>query len=140
MATSTCQHGITGTGCSYCATSARTATKSTASSPTNGRARQRLLDELCDRLGVARHAETPGSSPARVFAAAAEAANVPSQSMPKIGAAIAAKAGLEWGPGCDNRGHHFEATRVTAEGISTVRDALAILAARRRQPPANSTS
>jgi hypothetical protein len=40
---------------------------------------------------------------------AAAGAAVPTQSMPRIGAAIAAKAGLEWGPGCDNRSHHFAA-------------------------------
>lgn len=137
MSTSTCQHGMTAAGCSYCTRSAPTGV--TTSSASNGRARQRLLDELCDRLGVARHAETPGSSPARVFVAAAGAAKVPTGSMPKIGAAIAAKAGLEWGPGCDNRGHHVEATRVTAEGIATVRDALAILASRRKRPSTTST-
>lgn len=130
MAIDQCQHGMAAAGCSYCRGVA-----SSGSAPmvvnSGVRSRQRLLDELCDQLGIARHAETPGSSPSRVFAAAANSAKVPSHSMPRIGAAIAAKAGLDWGPSCDNRSHRTEATRVTSEGIATVRQALAILAERR---------
>lgn len=135
MAMKECQHGIEESGCSYCSRKAQAGAAGAGNRSAGVRSRQRLLDELCSVLGVARHVETPGSNPSRVFAAAAESASVPKRSMPKIGAAIAAKAGLEWGPGCDNRRHDVEATMVTAEGIANVRQALAILAERRQHKP-----
>ena len=139
MTMSQCQHGMDRSGCSYCSQSAPSRSAGTGERSVARRSRQRLLDELCDLLGVARHVETPGSNPSRVFAAAAESASVPARSMPKIGAAIAAKAGLEWGLGCDNRSQHVEATMVTAEGIETVNHALAILSDRRQHKPEKAT-
>ena len=101
-----------------------------ASGPSSTRSKQRLLDDLCDLLGVARYAATPGSSPSRVFDAAAARAKVKPGSMPTVGAAIATKAGLAWGPQCDNRRHHHEATMVSREGIAVLTEALGILAKR----------
>jgi hypothetical protein len=135
MAEDPCQHGMARAGCSYCSGTLTLASMETVAGPRNGRSKQRLLDDVCDLLGVARHAATPGSNPSRVFAAAAASAKVRPGSMPKIGAAIAAKAGLAWGPQCDNRAHHVEATMVTTEGIAVVRQALSILAERRQQRP-----
>jgi len=63
-----------------------------------------------------------------VFAAAAVRAGVESSSMPDVGAAIATKAGLVWGPDCDNRRTRPSGTVVSREGVGMVVKALRILA------------
>lgn len=124
-----CLHGLDREGCASCGSEPK-ASAVIASAPSSNRSKQRLLDDLCDLLGVARYAVTPGSSPSRVFDAAAARAKVKPGSMPTVGAAIATKAGLTWGPQCDNRRHHHEATMVTGEGVAVLTEALSILAKR----------
>ncbi len=48
--------------------------------------------------------------------------------MPDVGAAIATKAGLVWGPDCDNRRTRPSGTVVSREGVGMVVKALRILA------------
>ena len=126
-----CQHGMARGGCAACADKvAVTSPTVMPSDPPSSRSKDRLLEDLSDLLGVAHYSATPGSSPARLFEAAAATAKVKPGPMPTVAAAIAAKAGLEWGPHCDNRRHRHEATMVTREGIVVVTKALRILAAR----------
>ena len=125
-----CLHGMARDGCASCSGRVSTGSVVTRSGLSTSRSKQRLLDNLCDLLGVARYVVTPGSSPSRVFAAAAARANVEPGSMPTIAAAIATKAGLAWGPECDNRRHLHEATMVTGEGVAVLTEALGILATR----------
>ena len=126
-----CIHGMTRAWCEACRPRPDVdALSSGEASPHGGRSRQRLLDDLCDLLGVARYVAGPGSSPQRVFAAAAERADVAPGPMTEVGAAIATKAGLTWGPECDNRHRRHSATAVTRDGVGVVVQALGILAAR----------
>lgn len=127
MSLDECVHGLERVGCSACGGGG---VATVPASPARNRSKQRLYDDLCNVLGVAPYAVTPGSSPVRVFAAAAARADVQPGSMPAIGAAIAAKAGLTWGPDYDNRRHQREATAVTTEGVAVITQALGILAKR----------
>jgi hypothetical protein len=122
-----CLHGMAREGCASCGGRVAVASPSTPSGAPNNRSKQRLLDDLCDLLGVARFAAVPGRSPSRVFDSAAVRAKVKPGSMPTVGAAIAAKAGLAWGPECDNRRRKHEATMVTREGVAVLTQALVIL-------------
>jgi hypothetical protein len=126
-----CIHGMTAAWCAAC----RTTTTMTASPAklhsVNRRSDQRLFDDLCEILGVARYVPGPGSSPSRVFEAAAVSARVKAGSMPEVGSAIATKAGLSWGTECDNRRKHSGATVVTREGLEVVLKALEILSKKR---------
>jgi hypothetical protein len=63
-----------------------------------------------------------------VFSAAAVRAEVEAGSMPEVGEAIATKAGLVWGPDCDNRRTRQDGTVVSREGVGMVVQALKILA------------
>ena len=92
-----------------------------------GRTKQSLFNDLCDLLGVARYVARPGSNPSRVFKAAATRAEVDSGSMPEVGAAIATKAGLAWGPECVSRGTPKAASVVTREGVGVLVEAMGIL-------------
>lgn len=94
-----------------------------------GELKQDLLNELCDVLGLPREPIGVGSSlPSHVFDAAARAAGVPVGSMPDIGEAIAARAGLTWGPECDSRGSISRGgSTVTKEGLSVMVKALRLL-------------
>ncbi len=130
MSQDECLHGLDRGGCSSCGDRVPTDSRATPSGRPNNRSKQRLLDDLCDLLEVARFAAVPGSSPARVFQSAAARAKVKSGSMPTVSAAIAAKAGLSWGPECDNRRPRQEATMVTREGVAVLTEALVILAKR----------
>lgn len=125
-----CIHGMTRAWCSACRTSTTTTPPSKAASdPYGGRSRQLLYDDLCALLDVPRYVPGPGSTPSRVFSAAAAQAKVEiTGSMPEIGEAIAAKAGLTWGPGCDNGGMSQHPTAVTRDGVGVVVQALTILA------------
>jgi hypothetical protein len=130
MSQDECLHGLAREGCSSCGGRAPTDPQLSRARPPSNRSKQRLLDDLCDLLEVARFAAVPGSSPSRVFDSAAVRAKVKPGSMPTVGAAIAAKAGLAWGPECDNRRHQHEATMVTREGVVVLTEALVILAKR----------
>ena len=130
MSQDECLHGLAREGCSACSGQVQVMSPGKRTAPLNNRSKQRLLDDLCDLLDVARFAAVPGSSPSRVFNSAAARAKVKPGPMPKVGAAIAAKAGLAWGPECDNRRRQHEATSVTREGVAVVTEALVILAKR----------
>lgn len=125
-----CIHGMTKVWCEACRPRPDVEALPSGRAGDAGRSRQRLLDDLCDLLGVARYVAGPGSSPQRVFAAAAERAEVEPGSMTDVSAAIATKAGLVWGPECDNRERRRHATAVTRDGVDVVVKALGILAAR----------
>ena len=94
------------------------------------RSKQNLINDLCDDLDVARYALVPGGGlPPRIFRAAAKRAKVRNGDISKVGAAIAAKAGLAWGPECHTGASRATtAQTVTREGIEVVVRALAILA------------
>jgi hypothetical protein len=100
----------------------------TAADPHGGRSAQLLFDDLCALLDIPRYFPGPGSTPSRVFAAAAERADVAAGSMPEVGQAIATKAGLTWGPSCDNRQSRQHGTVVSREGVGVVVQAMRILA------------
>ena len=131
MSDDECIHGMTPAWCATCqgrkSISGRAAVEFR---PYDGRSTQNLLNDLCDLLDVARYVAVPGSSPSRVFDAAAVRAHVDAGSMPEVGAAIATKAGLSWGPECDNRGIRHGGTVVSREGVGMVVEALGILAKR----------
>ena len=95
--------------------------------PHGGRSAQLLFDDLCALLDIPRYFPGPGSTPSRVFAAAASRADVAPGSMPEVGEAIATKAGLSWGPGCDNRQSRAHGTVVSREGVGVVVQAMRIL-------------
>ena len=99
----------------------------TAVDPHGGRSAQLLFDDLCGLLDIPRYFPGPGSTPSRVFAAAATRAEVSAGSMPEVGEAIATKAGLSWGPGCDNRQSRAHGTVVSREGVGVVVQAMRIL-------------
>ncbi len=99
----------------------------TAVDPHGGRSAQLLFDDLCGLLDIPRYFPGPGSTPSRVFAAAASRADVAPGSMPEVGEAIATKAGLSWGPGCDNRQSREHGTVVSREGVGVVVQAMRIL-------------
>jgi len=99
----------------------------TAADPHGGRSTQLLFDDLCALLEIPRYFPGPGSTPSRVFAAAAARADVAAGSMPEVGEAIAAKAGLIWGPGCDNRQSRDQGTVVSREGVGVLVQAFKIL-------------
>lgn len=127
MSDDECIHGMTRAWCSACRRNTA-APQGAGSDPYGGRSQQLLMDELCDLLDVARYHPVPGSNPARVFSAAAVRADVASGSMSEVGEAIALKAGLAWGPECDNRRRHHTGTVVSREGIGMIVRALNILA------------
>lgn len=91
--------------------------------------KQDLLNDLCEALGLPREPIGVGSSPpSRVFEAAARAAGVRVGSMPEIGEAIAARAGLDWGPDCDSRGSvSGGGSTVTREGLAAMVKAVRLL-------------
>ena len=95
--------------------------------PHGGRSAQLLFDDLCALLDIPRYFPGPGSTPSRVFAAAAARAHVAEGSMPEVGEAIATKAGLAWGPGCDNRHSREQGTVVSREGVGVMVQAFRIL-------------
>ena len=131
MSDDECIHGMTPAWCATC--QGRKSISGQAAvefRPYDGRSTQNLLNDLCDLLDVARYVAVPGSSPSRVFDAAAVRAHVDAGSMPEVGAAIATKAGLSWGPECDNRGIRNGGTVVSREGVGMVVEALGILAKR----------
>ena len=99
----------------------------TAAAPHGGRSAQLLFDDLCALLEIPRYFPGPGSTPSRVFAAAAARADVAAGSMPEVGEAIATKAGLIWGPGCDNRQSRDQGTVVSREGVGVLVQAFKIL-------------
>ena len=127
MSDEECIHGMTRAWCSACRAPIAVAAPAGAD-PYGGRSRQLLFDDLCELLDVPRYVPGPGSTPSRVFAAAAVRAGVESSSMPDVGAAIATKAGLVWGPDCDNRRTRPSGTVVSREGVGMVVKALRILA------------
>jgi hypothetical protein len=98
-----------------------------ADDPHGGRSAQLLFDDLCALLDIPRYFPGPGSSPTRVFAAAAIRADVPPGSMPEVGEAIATKAGLAWGPSCDNRHSREHGTVVSREGVGVLVEAFRTL-------------
>lgn len=122
-----CIHGMTRAWCSACRVP-NPATTPPGTDPYGGRSTQKLFDDLCALLDVPRYVAGPGSSPTRVFSAAAARAEVGTGSMPEVGEAIATKAGLTWGPECDNRRSRQQGTVVSREGVGTVVQALRILA------------
>ncbi|HEY5979184.1 MAG TPA: hypothetical protein VIT41_06055 [Microlunatus sp.] len=99
-----------------------------AADPHGGRSAQLLFDDLCALLDIPRYFGGPGAAPSRVFSAAAARADVAEGSMPEVGEAIATKAGLVWGPSCDNRHSREHGTVVSREGVGVVVQALKILA------------
>ncbi len=99
----------------------------TVSDPHGGRSTQLLFDDLCALLDTPRYFPGPGTTPSRVFAAAAAKAKVAPGSMPEVGEAIATKAGLVWGPGCDNRQTRDHGTVVSREGVGVLVQAFTIL-------------
>jgi len=100
---------------------------STEPDPHGGRSAQLLFDDLCGLLDIPRYFPGPGSTPSRVFAAAAARADVAAGTMPEVGEAIATKAGLLWGPGCDNRHSREQGNVVSREGVGVMVDAFRIL-------------
>ena len=47
--------------------------------------------------------------------------------MPEVGEAIATKAGLDWGPGCDNRHSREQGNVASREGVGVMVQAFRIL-------------
>jgi hypothetical protein len=136
MSDDQCIHGMTPAWCATCRGRKSISGPPAAEfRPYDGRSTQNLLNDLCDLLDVARYVAVPGSSPSRVFDAAAVRAHVEAGSMPEVGAAIATKAGLSWGPECDNRGIRHGGTVVSREGVGMVVEALGILAKRTPEQP-----
>lgn len=121
-----CIHGMTQAWCHVCRTPQLV---DIADDPHGGRSAQLLFDDLCALLDIPRYFPGPGSSPTRVFAAAAERAGVATGSMPEVGEAIATKAGLVWGPGCDNRQSRAHGTVVSREGVGVLVQAFKTLEA-----------
>ncbi|HEY5846294.1 MAG TPA: hypothetical protein VIT42_05840 [Microlunatus sp.] len=95
--------------------------------PHGGRSAQLLFDDLCALLEIPRYFPGPGSTPSRVFAAAAARAGVATGTMPEVGEAIATKAGLVWGTGCDNRHSREQGNVVSREGVGVMVQAFKIL-------------
>jgi hypothetical protein len=133
MSDDECMHGMNAAWCANCADRSRAAAPPTGGSTSDRvRSKQNLVNDLCDVLGVARHNFGPGSTlPQGIFRAAATRAKVRHGTMPKVGAAIAAKAGLVWGPECTNSGTRSgENLTVTRAGLDVMVKALGILAVR----------
>ena len=133
MSDDECIHGMNPAWCANCADRGRAAASpAVKAGGDRNRSKQDLADNLCDVLGVARHHFGPGSTlPQRIFKAAATRAKVRHGTMPKVGAAIAAKAGLVWGPECANPGTSIGGSpTVTREGLDVMVKALGILAVR----------
>ncbi len=130
MSDDECIHGMNPVWCANCAERRRAAAPPSGK-PSDGRTRskQDLVNDLCDVLGVARHNFGPGSTlPPRIFRAAATRAKVRHGTMPKVGKAIAAKAGLLWGPDCASSGTVTGDPTVTRAGLDVMVKALGILA------------
>ena len=126
MSDEQCIHGMTRAWCSACRAPIAAAAPAGAD-PYGGRSTQLLFDDLCALLDVPRYVPGPGSTPARVFSAAAARAKVKGGSMPEVGEAIATKAGLVWSSDCDNRRTRQDGTVVSREGVGVVVQALRIL-------------
>ena len=120
-----CIHGMTQAWCDVCRAPQLV---NTTADRHGGRSAQLLFDDLCALLDIPRYFAGPGTAPSRVFSAAATRADVAEGSMPEVGEAIATKAGLVWGPGCDNRHSREHGTVVSREGVGVVVQALKILA------------
>ncbi|MDN5763105.1 MAG: hypothetical protein L0H41_12415 [Microlunatus sp.] len=128
MSDDECIHGMTRAWCDACRVPTTVTTPAPGTDPYGGRSRQLLFDDLCQLLDVPRYVPGPGSTPSRVFSAAAARAEVDTGSMPEVGEAIAVKAGLVWGPDCDNRQSREHGTVVSRDGVGVVVQALKILA------------
>jgi hypothetical protein len=122
-----CIHGMTQAWCDACRVPATVTSQAPGTDPYGGRSKQFLFDDLCRLLDVPRYVPGPGSTPSRVFTAAAARAGVDTGSMPEVGQAIAVKAGLVWGPECDNRESRRQGTVVTRDGVGLLIRALKIL-------------
>ncbi|GGB90011.1 hypothetical protein GCM10011314_32340 [Knoellia flava] len=94
-----------------------------------GQVKQDQLDRLCRQLGIPTVRVGVGSSlPSHVFEEAARQCGVPRGSMPEIGEALAARAGLSWTADCDSRGTvSGGGSTVTREGLDVINRAVAVL-------------
>jgi len=94
------------------------------------RTKQEALDRLCEILEIPQRLLRPGSTiPVAVFQAAASLAGINQQgSMPEIGEAVAARAGVAWDASCDSRDTPSGGgSTVTLEGMNRLIEALEIL-------------
>ncbi len=129
MSNDECIHGMTTAWCATCSGRNGVAEVPIGKPLHGSRSKQNLLDDLCDDLQVARYSVRPGSTlPQRIFHAAATRAKVQHGSTLTVSAAIAAKAGLDWGPECATRTGRKDVPTVTREGLEVVVRALGILA------------
>jgi hypothetical protein len=131
MSDDECIHGLNPAWCANCAERHRVASPPTGKpGGDRDRSKQDLVNDLCDILGVARHHFGPGSTlPPRIFRAAATRAKVRHGTMPKVGSAIAAKAGLHWGPECASPAKVTGGNpTVTRLGLDVMIKALGVLA------------
>jgi hypothetical protein len=131
MSDDECIHGMNPSWCANCAERHRVASPPMGKpSGDRNRSKQDLVNDLCDILGVARHHSGPGSTlPPRIVRAAATRAKVRHGTMPKVGSAIAAKAGLLWGPECASpAGTTGGNPTVTRLGLAVMIKALGVLA------------
>lgn len=127
-----CIHGIGGAWCGICnATVDAGSTSRTGDYGFHrGRSKQDVLTELCQALGIRGHHVGAGSSlPAEVFEVVAARFALSNGSMPQVGKALAAKAGLQWGANCDSTGSvSGGGSTVTVEGLEIMVQAVRRLA------------
>lgn len=122
-----CVHGMNAAWCGLCTSPAPAPTARAGEYGFHGgESKQDLLDEMCRLLGLPVESVGVGSSlPSHVFDEAARQSGVIPGSMPEIGEALAAKAGLRWSPDCDSRGSPSGGgSTVTRDGMRVIVDAL----------------
>jgi len=97
-----------------------------------GQSKQDLLNLVTDQLGMPRETVGVGSSlPSTVFDTVAKRFDIPKDSMPEIGEALAVKAGRSWSADCDSRGSlSGGGSTVTAQGLEVMNRSIATLIVR----------
>jgi hypothetical protein len=124
-----CIHGTNSEWCAICNGADRPSSSTQGYGFHGGETKQDILNDICDELGIPRHAVGVGSSlPSEVFEQAALRGRVPVRSMPEIGEALADAAGLAWGRDCDSRDSlSGGGSTVTADGLRVMLKALRVL-------------
>lgn len=121
-----CIHGTNPDWCATCRQLDSTSSSGGAGLPWGGETKQDMLDQICDRLGIARMRVSVGSSvPSDVFDVIQRRLGLPPGSMPEVGESLAQRAGLTWSAECDSRGTvSGGGSTVTLDGLRVVLTAL----------------
>lgn len=124
-----CIHGTNPECCATCRQLEGVGSSGGSGQPWGGETKQDVLNEICDQLGIRRRDVGVGSSlPSDDFDEISHRLALGGGSMPEIGEAAAAKAGLIWSADCDSRGTvSGGGSTVTFEGLRVIRSALAQL-------------